>query len=293
MSESKDCSFATNPAAVNPLATSAEKISHYPNRIAVCVEYNGSAFHGWQKQLSPQLATVQLCLEKALGKVANHPVKLICAGRTDAGVHATGQVVHFDCEIDRGEKAWVRGVTSLLPQGVCLRWARKVEREFHARFSALSRRYRYVIYNHPIRPGIMWQQLTWHVPSLCVEAMDEAGKYLLGEHDFSCFRAAACQSNSPRRDVVELSVKRCGAFIVVDIEANAFLQHMVRNIVGTLLVIGEGREKPEWVRQILQLKDRTKAAVTAPGSGLYLVAVRYPENFALPEMPLGPYFLSN
>lgn len=260
-------------------------------RVALCVEYDGAAFHGWQRQGDQDLSTVQGEVERALSKIANHPIDLICAGRTDTGVHATAQVVHFDCEIDRGEKAWIRGTNSLLPPTVRIIWACNVSDEFHARFSALSRRYQYVIYDAPVESAIMARRVTHTRATLDIAAMHEAGQHLLGEQDFSSFRAAGCQSRTPFRNVMHLRVYRHHRFIVLDIQANAFLQHMVRNIAGTLLEIGAGRRSPDWAAQVLSAKDRTVAAMTASPYGLYLVAVEYPALCGLPESALGPGFL--
>lgn len=261
------------------------------SRIALGVEYDGAAFHGWQRQGDPVMPTVQSTLENALARIAAHPVNLVCAGRTDSGVHATGQVVHFDCQIDRGEKAWLRGTNSMLPPTVRVRWARAVNHDFHARFSALSRRYQYVIYDSVVEPAILARQLTHTRLTLDINRMHEAGQHLLGEHDFTSFRAAGCQSRTPFREVMRLQVRRHHHFIILDIEANAFLQHMVRNITGVLMEIGAGSKEPEWAREVLELRDRKLAAITAHPFGLYLVAVRYPEHFGLPVEPIGPAFL--
>lgn len=266
-------------------------VAPLPFRIALGVEYDGAAFHGWQRQGSPLLPTVQARLESALTGIANHPVTLVCAGRTDTGVHGTGQVVHFDCAVDRGEKAWTRGTNSLLPRSLRVLWAKSVPLEFHARFSAQSRRYHYVIYDNPVEPGIMAAHLTHTRDTLDIAAMHEAGQYLLGEQDFSSFRAAGCQSRTPFRNVMRLSVTRHHRFILLDIEANAFLQHMVRNIAGTLMEIGSGRRSVQWAREVLGAKDRNVAAKTASPHGLYLVAVRYPVTFDLPVTTCGPGFL--
>lgn len=263
----------------------------FPHRIALGVEYDGAAFHGWQQQGSPVLPTVQARLEAALTQIASHPVKLTCAGRTDTGVHGTGQVVHFDCAVDRGEKAWRRGGNSLLPPSLRIVWAKTVSVDFHARFSALSRRYLYVIYDNPVEPAVLARHLTHTRESLDIDAMQRAGQYLLGEQDFTSFRAAGCQSRTPFRNVMNLRVVRHHRFIVIDIEANAFLQHMVRNIAGTLMEIGAGRQQPQWAARVLQARDRTVAAKTASPCGLYLVSVRYPMEFGLPEVAVGPAFL--
>lgn len=260
-------------------------------RIALGVEYNGAAFHGWQRQSAPAIATVQAALEQALSRVADQAISVNCAGRTDAGVHGTGQVVHFESTIDRGEKAWVRGTNSHLPAQIRVQWARVVPDDFHARHSALSRRYRYIIHTGPIRPAALVQQLTHIKEELDVTRMHQAGQHLLGENDFSAFRAAGCQSRTPMRCINELSVTRQRRFIVLEVEANAFLLHMVRNIAGALIEVGAGRQAPDWTGQVLATRDRTQNAVTARPDGLYLVNVSYPERFALPVLPLGPCFL--
>jgi len=262
------------------------------DRIALCIEYDGAAFHGWQRQGSPLLPTVQGALEGALTKIADSPVRTFCAGRTDSGVHATAQVVHFDCPVDRGQKAWVMGSNSLLPDTVRVQWARTVGEQFHARFSALSRRYRYIVYQHSVAPALFSRQLTHVREPLNEKSMHEAAQALLGEHDFSAFRAAGCQANSPWRCVNHMSVRRSGHFVVIDIEANAFLQHMVRNIAGALLAVGTGDYPVNWPGELLAGRDRTRSAATASPFGLYLVGVSYPAGMGLPETPLGPCFLS-
>lgn len=237
------------------------------------------------------MPTVQSAVEKALSVVADHPVSLICAGRTDAGVHATGQVAHFECAVDRGEKAWVRGCNSQLPSSVRIVWARAVSEDFHARFSALHRRYHYVILDSDVASASMAGRVTHTRHRLDIERMHEAGQFLLGEQDFSAFRAAGCQSSTPMRCVTHLRVFRHQRYILLDIQANAFLQHMVRNIAGTLMEIGEGRQRPEWARELLESRDRKLAAMTARPDGLYLVEAAYPAHFGLPSHPLGPVFL--
>lgn len=260
-------------------------------RIALGVEYNGAAFHGWQRQASPAIATVQAALEEAVSRVSNQPISVSCAGRTDAGVHASGQVVHFESRIDRGEKAWVRGSNSHLPPQIRVQWARVVPDDFHARHSAHSRRYRYVIYTGAVKPTVLIQQLT-HIPGeLDVTAMHEAGQHLLGENDFSAFRGAGCQSRTPMRCVNEISVTHHRGFVVLEIEANAFLLHMVRNITGALLEVGSGRQTSDWVKHVLATRDRRQSAITARPDGLYLVQVGYPARFGLPLIPPGPCFL--
>lgn len=261
------------------------------HRIALELEYEGSNFCGWQRQASPELPSIQGQLEQALSRIADEPVGVHCAGRTDRGVHASGQVVHFDSPVDRGTRAWVVGTNSLLPDTIRVRWSHNVPSEFHARFSATSRRYLYLLYESRIRSSHA-DRLASQVPcQLDVQAMHEAAGHLLGEHDFSAFRAAGCQSNTPWRFIEWLKVRRRNSFIVIDVQANAFLQHMVRNIVGMLLEVGRGGRPPGWARELLQGRDRTAGAVTAPANGLYLVKVNYPAELQLPDSALGPIFL--
>lgn len=262
-----------------------------PARIALEVEYDGADFSGWQRQSSPRLPTVQGAVEKALSQVADHRVRLICAGRTDAGVHATAQVVHFDAAVDRGCRAWLRGGNSLLPAGVRIHWARTVNDTFHARFSALSRRYRYVMLESDVAPALLSRQITHVRGRLDTGAMQRAADALPGEHDFSAFRAAGCQSRTPFRYVSHLQVFRQGCFVVIDIAANAFLQHMVRNIAGALIAVGLGQRGSDWPGELLAGRDRRRGAATASPAGLYLVAVGYPREFGLPGAALGPFFL--
>ncbi|MDR2212720.1 MAG: tRNA pseudouridine(38-40) synthase TruA [Pseudomonadales bacterium] len=266
--------------------------AHAARRIALCVEYNGAAFRGWQAQVHQHYPTVQEALESVLAGIAAHPLRVNCAGRTDAGVHATWQIVHFDTPAQRPLKAWVRGANSRLPPQVAVRWAQEVDAEFHARFSALSRRYRYVIHNQSARAARLAELVASHGAPLDAERMHEAGQYLLGENDFSAFRGASCQSRTPMRRVMELTVKSYGGYICLDIEANAFLLHMVRNIVGALLWIGDGRRDPSWMKTLLDSRDRTQAAPTAPPQGLTLIAVRYPAHFGLPipDTEAPPFF---
>jgi tRNA pseudouridine38-40 synthase len=263
----------------------------HPYRIALELEYDGSSYCGWQRQLSPELPSVQLQLEQALSSVADQPVTVFCAGRTDKGVHASGQVIHFEASLDRGAKAWVVGTNSLLPSSIKIRWAHNVPAEFHARFSATSRRYLYVIYESRI-PSAHMDRLVTHVPfELDVAAMHRAGQNLLGEHDFSAYRAAGCQASTPWRSIQWLNVVRKNRFIIVDVQANAFLQHMVRNIVGMLLEVGRGLRHSDWGRELLSSCDRTAGAVTAPARGLYFAKANYPADYGLPSGPLGPIFL--
>ncbi|GAA6185182.1 tRNA pseudouridine(38-40) synthase TruA [Aliiglaciecola sp. 2_MG-2023] len=258
------------------------------NRIALGIEYDGSNYYGWQRQ--SQVTSVQLHLEKALSKVANHPVAVLCAGRTDAGVHATGQVVHFETPAFRPERSWTLGVNTHLPKDIAVKWAKQVSPDFHARFSAVGRRYRYIIYNNPFRPAILAGGLTHMYTELDHQKMHEAAQCLVGEHDFSAFRASLCQANSPVRRLEHIQVTRRGQYIMIDVQANAFLHHMVRNITGSLAVIGSGEQPVEWMKKLLDQKDRAKAGATAKPNGLYLVDVLYPEHFGIPEIPLGPAF---
>lgn len=249
-------------------------------RIALGVEYDGHDFFGWQAQ--PGLKTVQGTLEEALSKVANEPVHITCAGRTDTGVHATGQVIHFDTKAKRHVDAWMFGTNANLPPSIAIRWSRHVDYSFHARFKAISRRYRYVIYNHPIRPAILNTRTSWHYYPLNVDRMRTAASYLIGEQDFSSFRSSKCNSNSPMRNITDFTIERRGDFVIFEIEANAFLHHMVRNIAGSLMKIGTGFREVEWMQEVLAAKSRQAAAETAPPGGLYLIRVTYPEPYIFP-----------
>lgn len=250
-------------------------------RIALGVEYDGSQFSGWQSQLG-DVRTVQTCVENAVSKVANHPVKIICAGRTDTGVHALGQVVHFDSESVRTDRSWVLGSNINLPDDISILWAQQVSPDFHARFQGQARHYRYIILNRMVRPAVGRQGVTAVRKPLNIESMQKGASYLIGEHDFTSFRALACQAKHPIRTMHRLDVTRRGDFVQIDVVANAFLHHMVRNIAGVLIDVGVGKQKPEWVKQILELRDRAKGGVTAPPFGLYLVSVEYPERFGIP-----------
>ncbi len=258
-------------------------------RIALALRYDGTAYHGWQVQ--ENLRTVQSVVERALSAVADHPISVVCAGRTDAGVHASAQVIHFDTFAERSEKAWVFGGNSNLPQDVSVVWAKHVEDDFHARYSATARRYRYVIYNHDVRPGILRKAIGWYYRPLDEKRMQSGAAHLLGEHDFTSFRGTDCQSNTPMRRVYQIEIFRLRHMVVIEVQANAFLQHMVRNIVGVLLAIGSGERPPEWTKEVLEARDRCKGGVTVHPNGLYLVEVTYPPTFRLPRIPLGPFFL--
>lgn len=257
-------------------------------RIALGIEYDGRAFCGWQfQEHSP---SVQEAVEKALSKVANHDVRVVCAGRTDTGVHATEQVIHFDTEVSRESQQWVKGVNTYLPAGIAVLWAHEMNEDFHARFKAFRRAYRYIIFSRKVRPSYLNGLVTWDYRVLDEKLMQEAANYLIGEHDFTSYRALGCQAKSPVRTLYQFDVTRKGDFIYLDIEANAFLHHMVRNMAGVLMSIGATEHKPEWANEILAHKDRTLSGVTAPPHGLYLVRVDYPEEFHLPQKVNLPAF---
>lgn len=250
-------------------------------RIALGVEYDGSAYYGWQSQ--PHGNTVQDVLQAALSGVAAQPVAVIAAGRTDTGVHALEQVVHFDTGVERPLSAWVRGTNALLPKNVSVLWAHAVPDEFHARFSAHGRSYRYVLLDRPVRPAIRHGKVGWfHLP-LDVEAMRAAAAYLLGEHDFTAFRAAECQAKSPVKHLHRLDIRREGELIVFELAANAFLHHMVRNLVGSLVYVGKGKHSPEWVRDVLESRSRALAAPTFAPDGLYFCSAEYDAKWGLPR----------
>jgi tRNA pseudouridine38-40 synthase len=249
-------------------------------RIVLGIEYDGSHFYGWQTQQN--LPTIQGSLQEAIEKVANERINLFCAGRTDTKVHANGQVAHFDTRAKRHIDAWIWGTNSHLPSSIVVRWAKAVDYSFHARFTALSRRYRYVIYNHPVRPALLNSQTTWHYYPLDIISMRESLKYLLGEQDFSSFRSSECNAKTPMRNVIDAKIERQGNYIILEIEANAFLHHMVRNIVGVLMKIGAGVREPIWMKEVLLAKSRRSAAETAPPNGLYLTHVQYKEPYVFP-----------
>lgn len=256
--------------------------------IAMGIEYQGAAYYGWQSQEPLNLPTVQSALEKAISRVADEPIRVICAGRTDRRVHGSGQVVHFQTLAIRNERAWLFGVNSALPRDIRVSWVRPVDESFHARFSATSRTYHYLLYNHPLRPALSHDQLAWECRLCDVTLMQEGAKVLIGEHDFSAFRGSGCQANSPVRCVRELTLWQDGEIICLKVQANAFLLHMVRNLAGTLIHVGRGMIAPEQVKVILESRDRRQAGKTAPPGGLYLTAVSYPDEFSIPESPLPP-----
>jgi tRNA pseudouridine38-40 synthase len=249
------------------------------SRIVLGIEYDGSGYSGWQWQ--PHRRSVQAELEKALAKVANHPLTVVCAGRTDAGVHALEQVVHCDVNVARDLSAWLLGGNSHLPDDVRIIWAKEAVGDFHARYSAIARLYRYVILNRPVKSALQGKQMTWCYYPLDAEAMHKAAQHLLGNHDFSSFRAQGCQSKSPVRMVYFVDVFRDGDKVIIQICANAFLHHMVRNIAGVLMEIGTGKQPEDWTLTLLGAKKREMGGVTAPPYGLYLEAVYYPDSYGI------------
>lgn len=249
-------------------------------RYALGIEYDGTDFLGWQIQ--HQEPTVQATLERALAFVADQPVAAVCAGRTDTGVHARGQVVHFDCAATRDERAWVMGVNSRLPPSVAVCWARPVREDFHARYSARRRSYRYRVLRRATRPALDARLCTWVREPLDIDSMRLAVPALIGEQDFSSFRTVACQSRSPVRNVTRIELVESGEFLDFEFEANAFLHHMIRNLVGSLMLVGKGEQPPSWIADVLAARDRTRAGPTAPPQGLTFLAARYPAEFGLP-----------
>lgn len=258
-------------------------------RIALGVEYDGSGFNGWQMQVQGT-RTVQVELQRALSQIADHAVQVTCAGRTDTGVHATGQVVHFDVENARELSAWIMGTNTLLPSDVCVHWARLVDADFSARFSAVMRSYRYVIFNRRARSALHRKRVSWVYDELDLDAMQQSAHALLGENDYSAFRSSTCQAPHARRSIESIKLCREHEFIYIDLRANAFLHHMVRNIVGSMLMIGRGEQPVSWMAELLAGKDRTKAGPTAAADGLYLVNVEYPEHYGLPHSGYLPRF---
>jgi tRNA pseudouridine38-40 synthase len=249
-------------------------------RIALGIEYDGTDFFGWQRLRDGN--SIQSVVESALSFVADESIEVVCAGRTDAGVHAVCQVVHFDTQAQRSERGWTLGANSRLPASIALRWAKPVAGDFHARFGARGRRYRYRILNRPVRPALQARYVTWERRPLDAAVMHHAAQALIGEHDFSAFRTVACQARTPTRCVREISVTRDGEQVVIDIQANAFLHHMVRNIVGSLLPIGRGDEPAAWIAQLLAGRDRALAGPTAPASGLTFLGPLFPRDCGLP-----------
>ena len=258
-------------------------------RIAVGVEYDGYRYRGWQTQ-QEGVRTIQPEVEKALAFVADHPVRVHCAGRTDAGVHAREQVIHFETLVDRPLKAWVMGGNVQLPDDVNLLWASPVPDHFHARFSARFRSYRYRILNRPVRSALLYGRATWIYRALDAVRMHRAGQALTGTHDFTSYRAIGCQAKQPVRTVTHLEVTRDGDIIELYIRANAFLHHMVRNIAGVLIAIGAGEQPESWAREVLEHRNRTLGGVTAPPDGLYFERVEYEDEFQLPRTHNGQVF---
>ncbi len=249
-------------------------------RIALGLEYDGSAFCGWQTQ--PSRCAVQDAVDAALSNIAAEPVQSQCAGRTDAGVHALGQVAHFDTSARRPLSAWVRGANALLPESIAVQWAREVSNDFHARNRATGRIYNYLVLNRRERPGVHHARIGWYHRPLNLDLMRDAARWLIGSHDFSAFRAAECQAASPVKELRRAEIQRFGGLVVFEFAADAFLHHMVRNLVGCMVKIGEGTRPPEWLREVLESRDRARAAPTFPPDGLYLTAVEYDTAWGLP-----------
>ncbi|MDE2117981.1 MAG: tRNA pseudouridine(38-40) synthase TruA [Betaproteobacteria bacterium] len=251
-------------------------------RIALGVEYDGSPFFGWQSQAEGH--TVQDALQAALGGIAADPIAIIAAGRTDTGVHALEQVVHFDTQAERPLSAWVRGANALLPESIAVLWAHAVPDEFHARFSAQARSYQYVLINRPVRSAVHHGKVGWFHAQLDVEGMREAAQYLLGAHDFSAFRSSECQAKTPVKNLAQLDIQNSGDTLIFDLTADAFLHHMVRNIVGCLVYVGKGKHPPQWMKEVLESRNRNQAAPTFAPDGLYLRRIQYEAKWGLPQL---------
>lgn len=252
-------------------------------RVAAILEYDGSNFSGWQRQ--DKARSIQTVVEEALSRVADEPLQVTVAGRTDAGVHAVAQVVHFDTGAKRSAYSWVRGANSHLPADVVFLWADTVHDDFHARYSATGRHYRYLILNRPARPTYLARRVTHDYRPLDADRMQQGARFLLGEHDFTSFRATECQAKSPVRELRALKIERQGDFVHIRAHANAFLQHMVRNIAGVLMAIGAGEREPDWAGEVLAARDRKAGGVTAAPDGLYLMSVTYPAAAGIPDFP--------
>ena len=249
-------------------------------RTALGIEYDGTSYNGWQRQKTG--LGVQQRVEEALAIVANENVEVVCAGRTDTGVHASGQVVHFDSQSERSNRGWLLGANTNLPADIAVTWAQPVDDEFHARFSATARRYRYLILNRLQRSALHRDRAWWVYEPLDAERMHEAAQHLVGKHDFSAFRAAGCQARTAVREISQIAVTRCDDWLTLEVTANAFLQHMVRNITGTLAAVGQGEQDIDWIGAVLASRDRKAGGIAAPPHGLTLVGVDYPESFGLP-----------
>ncbi|MBK4765053.1 MAG: tRNA pseudouridine(38-40) synthase TruA [Pantoea sp. Brub] len=254
------------------------------------IEYDGTNYFGWQRQ--KEVVSIQEKLEDALSKIANHSINIFCAGRTDVGVHSTGQVIHFETNVYRNNHAWTRGVNSNLPNDIAVLWVKEVPYEFHARYSAIARRYRYIIYNHTLRPAILYKGLTYCYNLLDIQKMQRSSKCLLGENNFSSFCSSLCQLKKPYRNIKYIDIIRHGRYIIFDIIANSFLYHMVRNIVGNLIEIGCDKKPESWIEYLLLSENKQLVTKTAKAKGLYLVKVYYPLRFGLPKIPIGPLFLN-
>ena len=250
-------------------------------RLALGISYNGQAYQGWQSQLSG--LTVQDKLEAALGRFTDSRVSTLCSGRTDAGVHALMQVIHFDTEATREPASWVRGTNANLPRDIAVQWAQVVPDAFHCRASAISRRYAYILLESPVRPSIDAGRTGWSFRPLDMGTMQQAVRHLLGEHDFSSFRASACQALSPVKNLQRIDITRRGAYWRFEFEANAFLHHMIRNIMGCLVTVGQGKYPPEWMNQVLAARNRDVAAPTFSPDGLYFLGPRYEARWGLPD----------
>ncbi len=276
-------------ASINPpTLCTTDKVKTY----AIGIEFIGTNYRGWQRQQT--VVSIQECLETALSKIANEPIVVVAAGRTDAGVHASNMIAHFITTAEREPYNWLRGVNTLLPKDIAVKWLVPISSDFHARFGAIARRYRYITLNHPYRPAILQGQVTHIYCPLDVEKMQIAVQSLVGTHDFTSFRAAACQSNQPVRNVHFAKLIQHGEFLVLDIQADGFLHHMVRNLMGSLFVIGKGEQPTGWLAELLLAKDRTLAAPTALADGLYFINALYPERFQnlLPTTRLSPVWLN-
>ncbi len=258
---------------------------------AISIEFIGTNYRGWQRQ--PEVLGVQQVLEEAIGKIANEPIEVICAGRTDAGVHASNMIAHFVTTANRPVYNWLRGINTLLPDDIAVRWLVPMPSDFHARFKATARRYRYITLNQPFRPAILNKQVTHFFQPLELQAMQMAATDIVGTHDFTSFRAAACQSNQPVRTIHHAKLFEHGQFIVFDIQADGFLHHMVRNLMGTLFAVGKGQLSTSAIKDLLALKDRTQAPPTADADGLYFIDCLYPDKYQslLPKLPLTPVWL--
>ena len=256
-------------------------------RWAAGLEYLGTRYSGWQWQ--GHAASVQQEVERVLSRVGDHPIKVTAAGRTDAGVHALNQVIHFDSEAARAPHAWLFGCNSQLPRDISLRWVQAADAEFHARYSATARSYRYVMWSGRARSALLEGRVAWLIEPLDAERMHRAAQALVGEHDFSAFRDADCQSKTPMRNLHSLTVRRQGDFTVLDVKGNAFLHHMVRNIAGVLMAIGQGKQPESWARAVLESRERAKGGVTAEAGGLCFIGPEYPARFSLPPVP-APWF---